>query len=434
MSFGILAVVVLAGLGGPLLGASERRFVPVVVGEILAGILVGPAVLGVVDPHQPTISFLSEVGFAMLMLTVGMHLPLRDKRLARALRGGALLAALVGLLAVPAGLLAGAISGDGHAAIYAVVLASGSVAVLLPAIQESGLGGTEVLTVMAQVTIADVVTIISVPIVLQPSRTWHAVLGTALVAGAVFALRLAALPLRGRAWVEHVRRLSKERHWALDLRLSLLILFGLAWLAQKGGTSILIAGFGAGVTVALIGGPKRLSTQVRGMAEGFFVPLFFVVLGAQLDLSGLFGEPAMIGLAAGPGGAERPHPRARRPGDPQIGAGRARRHGPTRGARRGRLAGALPARDLARGRNRDRRLGASEPGRLHRRRGAARQTASDGCRGGRCARGGAGGRAPRAAAAALRPRCRRRARRASPCRAAHGPGARVARGARPAAR
>ncbi len=298
MNFGILAVVVLAGLGGPLLGVSERRFVPVVVGEILAGILVGPAVLGVVDPYQPTISFLSEVGFAMLMLTVGMHLPLRDERLASALRGGALLAGLVALLAVPAGLLAAEISGDGHAAIYAVVLASGSAAVLLPAIQESGLGGAEVLTVMAQVTIADVLTIVSVPIVLQPSRTWHAVLGTALVAGAVVALRLAALPLRGRAWVDHARRLSKERHWALDLRLSLLILFGLAWLAQKGGTSILIAGFGAGVTVALIGGPKRLSTQVRGVAEGFFVPLFFVVLGAQLDLSGLFHEPSMIGLAA----------------------------------------------------------------------------------------------------------------------------------------
>jgi len=298
MSFGILAVIVLAGLGGPLLGMLEGRFVPVVVGEILAGILVGPAVLGVVDPHQPTVSFLSEVGFAMLMLTVGMHLPLRDRRLAAALRGGALLAVLVGLLAVPAGLLAGEISGGGHVAVFAVVLASGSAAVLLPSIQECDLGGTEVLTVMAQVTIADVLTIVSVPIVLQPSRAWHAVLGTLLVAAAVVALRLAALPLRGRAWVDRVRKLSKERRWALDLRLSLVVLFALAWLAQKGGTSILIAGFGAGVMVALIGGPKRLSTQVRGVAEGFFVPLFFVVLGAQLDVRGLFHQPSMLGLAA----------------------------------------------------------------------------------------------------------------------------------------
>ncbi len=298
MSFGILAVIALAGLGGPLLGSSERYFVPMVVGEILAGILVGPSVLGVVNPHQPTLSFLSEVGFAMLMLSVGMRLPLRDRRLASALRGGAVLAALVAVLAIPAGLLAGEVAGGGHAAIYAIVLASGSAAVLLPSIQESGLAGPEVLTVMAQVTIADVLTIVSVPIVLQPSRTWHAVLGTLLVGGAVVAVHFAAVSLRGRAWVVRAQRLSKRRHWALDLRLSLVILFALAWLAQKGGTSILIAGFGAGVTVALAGGPKRLSTQVRGVADGFFVPLFFVVLGAQLDLGGLFDEPSMLGLAA----------------------------------------------------------------------------------------------------------------------------------------
>lgn len=138
MSFGTLALIVLAGLGGPLLGLAGRRFVPVVVGEILAGILVGPAVLGAVEPDGTTVSFLGEVGFAMLMLTVGMHLPLRDRRLASSLRTGALLAGIVCVLALPAGLLAAAVAGTGHAAVYAVVLASGSAAVLLPASRSSG--------------------------------------------------------------------------------------------------------------------------------------------------------------------------------------------------------------------------------------------------------------------------------------------------------
>jgi Kef-type K+ transport system membrane component KefB len=150
---------------------------------------------------------------------------------------------------------------------------------------------------MAQITIADVVTIVSVPIVLQPGRTTHALLGGALVAAAVVLLLAGARLLSGRAWVRRVRARSKQRHWALDLRLSLLVLFFLAWLAQESGTSVLIAGFGAGVTVALVGGPKRLSTQIRGIADGFFVPLYFVVLGAQLDLGGLFGDPSMLALA-----------------------------------------------------------------------------------------------------------------------------------------
>lgn len=298
MSFGTLVLLVLAGLGGPLLAVVTGRFIPVVVGEILAGILVGPAVLGSVDPTNATIATLGEVGFAMLMLTVGMHLPLRDRRLAAAARKGALLAGLVCVLAVPAGLLAAAVAGSGHAAIYAVVLASGSAAVLLPAIEETGLAGAEVLSAMAQVTIADIITILAVPIVLQPGRVGHVVLGGILVAAGAVLLFGAARLLAAHDWVHRLRHKSKQRRWALDLRLSLLGLFVLAWIAQKGGTSILIAGFAAGLMVAVIGGPKRLSTQVRGIADGFFVPLYFVVLGAQLDLAGLVNDPAMLALAA----------------------------------------------------------------------------------------------------------------------------------------
>ncbi|MBA3809418.1 MAG: cation:proton antiporter, partial [Solirubrobacterales bacterium] len=180
VSFATLVVIVLAGLGGPLLGVlGQRRFVPVVAGEILAGILVGPAVLDGVDPANATVFALGQVGFAMLMLTVGMHLPLRDRRLAASARQGALLALLVCLLALPSGLLAASIAGTGHAAIYAVVLASGSAAVLLPAFEELGLEGAAVMSVMAQVTIADVITILSVPIVLEPGRVTHAALGAA---------------------------------------------------------------------------------------------------------------------------------------------------------------------------------------------------------------------------------------------------------------
>lgn len=296
MSFGDLVVIVLAGLGGPLLALSRRTFVPLVIGEIIAGAIVGDAGLGAVDPHNATVAFLADVGFAMLMFTAGMHLPLRDRRVFASLRSGTLLAVLVGVLAVPAGIAAAALAGTSHAAIYAVVLASGSAAVLLPALEETGADGSDVLVVMAQVTIADVVTIVSVPIVLQPGRTVHALLGGALVAVAVVLLHFSARLLAGRDWVDRVRDRSKRRHWALDLRLALLVLFFLAWVAQRSGTSVLIAGFGAGVTVALAGGPKRLSTQIRGVASGFFIPLYFVILGAQLDLGGLIGDPAMLAL------------------------------------------------------------------------------------------------------------------------------------------
>ena len=56
---------------------------PVVAGEIVAGVLLGRSDLDAVHADNATLSFLAEAGFAMLILTVGMHVLLRDRRLRR---------------------------------------------------------------------------------------------------------------------------------------------------------------------------------------------------------------------------------------------------------------------------------------------------------------------------------------------------------------
>jgi Kef-type K+ transport system membrane component KefB len=297
MSFGTLALISLCGLAGPLLAAAGKGAIPVVVGELLAGILLGQSGLKAIDTSNATLSFMAEIGFAMLMFAVGMSVPLRQQGLRESLGKGATTAALVALLAIGGGLLASKIGGAGHPAVYAVLIASGSAAVVLPILQERGLHGPDTLAVMAQVTVADVGAMIAVPLVLAPGRTGRILAGSAIVAGSVLALSAAARRVRTRTEVGELRRLGKKRGWAVDLRLALIVLFGLAWLTERSGASLLIAGFGAGLMVATIGGPKRLSNEVLGIAGGFFIPLFFVVLGARLDLSGLLSDPALIGLA-----------------------------------------------------------------------------------------------------------------------------------------
>jgi len=296
VSFGVLALIVLAGLAGPLLGAGRNAFVPVVIGEILAGVIVGRTGLDAVDPTDPTAQFLGDVGFAMLMFTVGAHIPLRDPRLGASLRSGALAAGGVLLLAPLGGVAAAWFAGTGDAAVYAVILGSGSAAAVLTMISEARLTGRQALTVIGQVTIADVVTILAIPLVLQPHRAGHAALGGALVAAGAVAVYALAHRLYRTGWVHRVRKRSKQRRWALDLRLSLLVLFTLSWLATESGTSVLLAGFGTGLLVAALGGPKRLFTQVRGLADGFFVPLFFVLLGARLQLGALIDQPSILRL------------------------------------------------------------------------------------------------------------------------------------------
>jgi Kef-type K+ transport system membrane component KefB len=111
---------------------------------------------------------------------------------------------------------------------------------------------------------------------------------------AVFALVHALRPSRA---VGALRDDSARRGWALDLRLSLVVLFGLAAIATTFGTSVLIAGFAAGAIVALAGEPRRLTQQLVGIAEGFFVPLFFVTLGARLNFRSLLSSRSDVVLA-----------------------------------------------------------------------------------------------------------------------------------------
>ena len=296
-SFGQLTLIVLAGLAGPLLSASRRVLVPVVVGELLAGIALGHSGAGLIKSEDPTIAFLGSIGFAMLMLGAGMHVPLRAKGLLGAVRQASVAVLASAVLAAAGGIAIARMLDLGHPAVWAILLATGSVAIVLPALQEAGVSADEALLAMAWATVADIATIVAVPLVLRPSHALRAGLGALAVAGGALLVLGIARVLAREHQVSRIRLASKERMWALDLRVALVFLFGLCALAEWVGTSIMIAGFAAGLVVAFEGGPHRLSTQVTGVANGFLVPVFFVVLGASLNVRTLVSEPSNLALA-----------------------------------------------------------------------------------------------------------------------------------------
>lgn len=119
-------------------------------------------------------------------------------------------------------------------------------------------------------------------------------------AGVLFALLRYAERKRIR---RRLHRLSEERKFALELRISLTMVFALAALAVRSHVSIMLAGFSFGLAVAGIGAPRRLAKQLFAVTEGFLGPLFFVWLGASLDLRELGRHPSFIvlGLALGAG-------------------------------------------------------------------------------------------------------------------------------------
>lgn len=270
--------------------------IPAVAAEIAAGAVVGRTGFGILHPAQPTLVFFGQVGFAMLMFSAGMNVPLRDGGLRGSLSTGLTAALVAGALAVVAGIGVSLLPGVGHPAVYAVLMASSSAAIVVPVIQERGLRGQGTLVLIAQVTIADIAATVAIPFVLRPEKALGTLLGTVITAASVLAIFGASRLLRGRDWVHNLRHEGKHRHWAFDLRVALVALFVLAWVAQSTGASILIAGFGAGLMLSATGGPKRLSTEVLGIAGGFFVPLFFVLLGASLQLRGVVTHPSILVL------------------------------------------------------------------------------------------------------------------------------------------
>lgn len=304
MTFGTLALIGLAALLGPLLALPTRWHLPVVVGELAAGVLLGPTAAGFLHPTDPTFAFLADIGFALVMFVAGSHVPVRDPRLITGLRTGALRAVVIGAVAVlPAFGLARGFH-TGHTALYAVLIASSSAALVLPITDSLQLQGPALLELLPQVAIADAACIVAVPLAVDPAHAGRAAVGAVAVIGAGVALYFVLDRFEHSGLRRRVHRASEERKFALELRFSLTVLFGLAALAVATHVSIMLAGFCLGLAVAGVGEPrKRLARQLFAVTEGFFGPLFFLWLGAELNLRQLGDHPAFILLGFALGGA-----------------------------------------------------------------------------------------------------------------------------------
>jgi Kef-type K+ transport system membrane component KefB len=293
-----VAILVIAALLGPLLAAGRKPLAPVLVGELIGGALVGNTGFHLISAGSQPFPAFFTLGFAMLMLGAGTEVDLASKELRDgAIRGGlALLAVLV--VSIPVGLAIGVALHIDHPYLLMVLLAGSSAAVAFPTIQELGLTGPAVSVLIGWITLADAVTALLMPLTLSGGgRIPLALLGdVVIVAVAVVAIVVGHRIFRS-SLAHEAKRESKRRRWALQLRISVLLLLALGAIADHTGASLLVAGFAAGIVLRQFHEPHRFEHQLTGLAGGFFVPAFFVLLGATLDLRGLVRSPSAIGLA-----------------------------------------------------------------------------------------------------------------------------------------
>jgi Kef-type K+ transport system membrane component KefB len=182
-------------------------------------------------------------------------------------------------------------------------MASSSAAVILPVRDSVGLAGKEVLELLPQIAIADAACIVLLPLAIDPHHALRAGLGALAVMGCGLAAYLAFAWVERAGWRGRVHDLSEERSFAIELRVSLTVLFALAALAVSVHVSIMLAGFTLGLAVSAVGEPRRVAKQLFAVTEGFFGPIFFVWLGASLAIRSLAATPSLIwlGLSLGLG-------------------------------------------------------------------------------------------------------------------------------------
>ena len=292
----ILAVAVLA----PLL--AETRIgvrVPVVVLEVLLGILIGPHVLGLVQYDADGgafggfLSLMFLIGAAATLFMAGMELDfaqIRGRPLSLALRGWI---ASLGLALLFVALLH-VIPGVHAPLMVAIALQTTGLGVLLPILRDSGQLETSFgHHLLAAGTIGEVGPIIAVALVLSDRystlQEFGFLLALLTLVGFSVAVGIGARPPRLLALLSRTLRTSTQ----LPVRLALFVLAGFIVVALDFGFESILGAFAAGMVVGIAtrgeeGKPFR--AKIDAVCFGWFTPFFFVGTGIQFDLSALTHE------------------------------------------------------------------------------------------------------------------------------------------------
>ena len=267
---------------------------PIAVGEIFVGIVLGKSWLGVVPVEDPTLRILATIGFALLMLTAGSHIDYRSITKKAVLTKSILILVLNFLCAAALGFGISHIAHFNNWKLLTIIAFSSSAAFVVPLVAQ--MDSSESLVVLvAQVTIADTVAFLLLPFVTEKTGHLKAALGTGVILAVAFILYLILREINSRGWIGRMHEASKKDQLALELRISLSLVLLLAALALRLHVSTLVAGFTLGIVLAAIGVPRRLARQLFAVSEGLFSPLYFIWLGASIDIrSAIHHRDALI--------------------------------------------------------------------------------------------------------------------------------------------
>ena len=298
--FSGLLIVVAVGFGAPfLLGLFPRLRLPSVVFEIVAGIVIGPSVLGWVEVDE-TISVVALIGLAILLFLAGLEIDfsrLRGRLLRLAVLGWGIsfaIAVVVALLLKAGGLVETPL-------LVAIILCATSLGVIVPVLKDVGeLTSKFGQLILAAASIADFGAVILLSFFFSgeggPGST--AILLSAfsgLLAVTFFVVKGAERSAR----VEEDLLRLQDSSAQIRIRGAMLLMIAFIALAEGLGLELILGSFAAGALLSLLDQDRRMThatfrTNLEAIGFGLFIPVFFVTSGVRFDLSALLDKPSNL--------------------------------------------------------------------------------------------------------------------------------------------
>jgi Kef-type K+ transport system membrane component KefB len=291
------AIVVVAALAAIAVAYLPKRFAPpVVVLELVLGIVIGPEVLELAKSSD-FVDFFANLGLGMLFFFAGYEIDF-ERIKGKPMKLGALGWLLSVALAYGIG---GALAAAGIVVSFLYTgsaLATTAIGTLIPILRDNGELKTRFGTyLLAAGGAAEFGPILLVTLVLSTTNPLHeAVILLGFIALAL-ALALVSVRYAWRGWPALER--TFEASSQLAVRVTVVLVFGLVLLAGDLGLDILLGGFVAGMITRLALKGQELAvfeSKLTAVGFGFFVPFFFVASGIEFDLAALGSAEAIAKL------------------------------------------------------------------------------------------------------------------------------------------
>jgi monovalent cation:proton antiporter-2 (CPA2) family protein len=258
---------------------------PSVLGKLIIGVIIGPAMLDWVQ-NSDVIEAFSHIGVLFLMFLAGLETDIGD------LNKNRNSSVAVGLGGILLPLIGGYISGitigmdQSHALFLGLLLSATSVSISVQTFKELGhLKSRESTTVLGAALVDDIVVVVTLAVMMSFLTTSEVSLGMVIGKKVIF---FAIITLLGWKFVPFMmRKLSSIRVTEPVMSVSIVLCLFFAYLAEYLGVAGIIGAFAAGIAMSQTEFKQEVEKKLEPIAYTIFVPVFFVSIGLSVSFEGI---------------------------------------------------------------------------------------------------------------------------------------------------